>query len=64
MKHSKLSEQALEAYHRIKALRKLPDGPSKTRAELGLLESITLREVCDVAVALSENERQDEVSHA
>jgi len=64
MAHSKLSEQAREALLRIKALRKLPPSPSTVRAERKILESITLKEVSDVAVALSEDDKQDEVSHA
>jgi hypothetical protein len=60
---SKLSEQALEALHRIKALRKFPPSPSTTRAETKILETITLKEVGDVAVALADEEDANDNSH-
>ena len=53
---SKLSEQAIEALQRIRAIRKFQPSPSTTRAETKILESITLKEVGDVAVALADEE--------
>jgi hypothetical protein len=51
----KLSQQAEEALIRIRALRKLGSNPSTQRAERKILEEITLREVADVALVLSQD---------
>jgi hypothetical protein len=52
----KLSEAAKDAVLRIKALRKLPVNPSTTRAESRILGTLTLAEVSDVALILSQDE--------
>jgi hypothetical protein len=51
-----LSKQASEALRRIKALRKFPTSPSTRRAETKILETLTLKEVSDVALILTEED--------
>jgi hypothetical protein len=56
MQSIRLSEQAKDALRRIKALRKFPTSPSTQRAETKILESLSLKEVSDVALVLAEED--------